>query len=234
MVKPESLGLEGRPSCVDRAWALPAAVSPHWAGGQERLTTAQHSHAVLQGSYFRASNNSHPWEICDTLSKDEQRYSPPRKVGLLWYDHSAGIAALPFRVLSCAGWALSFYGAVRLFPIGQGFWYCWKLLRELGHREEEEHRETHMHVCVQTRTTQACTYTQASKRRSNRALNFLAVRRALFLSPQDCPVLLSGLVILTQRQALHPSLSSAKRSEGVTRCVSYLACELERTLLSFQ
>ena len=47
-------------------------------------------------------------------------------------------------------------------------------------------------------------------------------------------MLLSGLVMLTQRQALHPSLSSAKRSDVVTRCVSYLACELERTLLSFQ
>lgn len=63
---------------------------------------------------------------------------------------------------------------------------------------------------------------------------FWQLEEHCFFPPQDYPVLLSGLVMLTQRQALHPSLSSAKRSDVVTRCVSYLACELERTLLSFQ
>ena len=103
-----------------------------------------------------------------------------------------------------------------------------------GHSEEEEHRETHMHVCVHTCTTPVYTYTQASKRRSNLALNIWQLEEHCFFSPQDYPVLLSGLVMLTQRQAVHPSLSSAKKSEVVTRCVSYLACELERILLSFQ
>ena len=157
MVRPESLGLEGRPSCVDRAWALPATVSPHCTEGQDRLTMAQHSHAVLQGLYFSASNNCHPWEICDTLSKDEQRYSPPRKVGLLWYDHSAGIAALPFRVLSCAAWTLSLCGAVRWCPIGQGFLYYWKLLRELGPQGRgDTQRNPYACVCAYMHNT--CMY----------------------------------------------------------------------------
>ena len=157
MARPESLGLEGRPSCVDRAWALPATVSPHCTEGQDRLTVAQHSHAVLQGLYFSASNNCHPWEICDTLSKDEQRYSPPRKVGLLWYDHSAGIAALPFRVLSCAAWALSLCGAVRWCPIGQGFLYYWKLLRELGPQGRgDTQRNPYACVCAYMHNT--CMY----------------------------------------------------------------------------
>ena len=48
-----------------------------------------------------------------------------------------------------------------------------------GHREEETHSEIHMHVYVHTCITHACTYTQASKRKNNLALNFLAVKRAV-------------------------------------------------------
>ena len=139
-----------------------------------------------------------------------------------------------FQVLSCAGWALRFFGAVGLGPVGQWFLYYLELLREPG-PQGGGHTGKPMCTCARAHPhAHTRAHTRARWLPRGRALSFLAIRREhCFFSPQDCRVLLSGFMILTQRQGLHPSLSSAKRSEVVTRCVSFVACELERTILSF-
>lgn len=138
-----------------------------------------------------------------------------------------------FKVLSRAGWARRFFGAVGLRPVGQWFLYYVKLLRELGPQGGGGHTEKAMCMCAHARTR---THTRARwLPRGGAAVHsvFSQLEEHCFFSPQDCPLLLARFVIVTQRQGLHPSLSSAKRSEVVTRCVSFLACELERAIPSF-